>query len=41
LGYLQPSKNKWISLMEGNIIEYQELVKEHIIDLVIKKKKRK
>jgi hypothetical protein len=41
LGYLLPSKNKWISLMEGNLIEYHELIKEHIIDLVVKKKRRK
>jgi hypothetical protein len=41
LGYLPPAKNKWISLMEGNLINYHELVQEHIIDLVVKKRKRK
>lgn len=41
LGYLPPGKNKWISLMEGSLIEYHELVQEHIIDLLVKKKKRK
>jgi hypothetical protein len=40
LGYLPPSKNKWISLMEGNLILYHRLVHQHIIELVLKRKKR-
>ncbi len=40
LGYLPQSKNKWISLMEGNLIVYHQLVQQHIIDLVVKRKKR-
>jgi hypothetical protein len=40
LGYLPHSKNKWISLMEGNLIVYHQLVQQHIIDLVVKRLKR-
>ena len=40
LGYLPAAKNKWVSYMEGNLIEYHELVNEHIIEFV-KRKKRK
>jgi hypothetical protein len=40
LGYLPSSKNKWISLMEGSLIVYHNLVQQHIIDLVVKRKKR-
>ena len=40
MGYLQPLKNKWISLMEGSLIEYQDLVREHILDIVMKRKRK-
>ena len=41
LRYLPSSKNKWISYMEGKMIEYHEMIKEHILDLIVKKKKKK
>ena len=27
--------------MEGKMIEYHEMIKEHILDLIVKKKKKK
>lgn len=38
LGYLHSTKNKWISHLEGKLIEYEEYVKNYIIENVIKKK---
>jgi hypothetical protein len=41
LKYLPASKNKWVSLMEGKLIHYQELIREYLLEIVIKKKKKR
>lgn len=40
LRYLPISKNKWISYMEGKMIEYHEQIRQHILDIIVKKKKK-
>ena len=39
--YLPASKNKWISLMEGKLIHYNELIKDYVLEIVVRKKKKK
>lgn len=41
LEYLPPSKNKWVSTMEGTLIAYHDYLIEHILEIVAKKKGKK
>ena len=41
IGYLPQTKQKWVSLMEGSLLKYQNLVKEHIVQTVRRKKLKK
>lgn len=41
IGYLPEKKQKWISFMEGSLLRYQNLIKEHIVQTVRRKKLKK